>query len=389
MNTLFPAILIGGPPHSGKSVMVYSITQALRERKVSHYALRACPDGEGDWANEIRQDFVRSLRIKGSFSQAFTETIITYLKKRHLPLLVDVGGKPKEAQKEIFSHCTHAILLIGDQPGAYGQNLAQWRQMMAEKGVPIIAEIKSTLTDGNQLTETEPMLIGRQQGLERGAFAAGPVFDALIEKIAALFSHYDEQQVAAIREALRPVDTQFVDLPKLAAELGNAERFWQPEDLLQLLELVPAQTAVSVYGRSPIWLYTALAMNAHPAPFASFDAKLGWVFPPTLPIRASTEADDWDVQLHKTERYSLLEMSSRSQYLDIDAPEKIPLINVSPNKGVILSGRLPIWLTCAVAKQLAKSVPWIAVFQPNHLNAGVVVYSKETAVSIGTLIQTS
>ncbi len=48
---LFPAILVGGPPHSGKSVLTYSLTQALRRRGVDHYVLRAAPDGEGDWAN--------------------------------------------------------------------------------------------------------------------------------------------------------------------------------------------------------------------------------------------------------------------------------------------------------------------------------------------------
>ncbi len=49
---LFPAIAIGGPPHSGKSVLAYSLSKALRARQVAHYVLRAFPDGEGDWANE-------------------------------------------------------------------------------------------------------------------------------------------------------------------------------------------------------------------------------------------------------------------------------------------------------------------------------------------------
>jgi len=44
----FPALMIGGPPHSGKSVLAYSLTQALRARQIDHYLLRACPDGEGD-----------------------------------------------------------------------------------------------------------------------------------------------------------------------------------------------------------------------------------------------------------------------------------------------------------------------------------------------------
>ena len=388
MNTPFPAVLIGGPPHSGKSVLVYSLTQALRERKISHYALRACPDGEGDWANEIRQDSVRSLRIKGDFSSEFTQTVITYLKKRHLPLLVDVGGKPNEEQKEIFSLCTHAVLVVGDQPPSpqtYAQNLDTWRQLMAEKDVPIIAEIRSTLTDNNHLTETAPTIIGRQQGLERGAAAMGPTFDALIEKIASLFS-YDEQYLADVHKASCPANTLFVDLPKMAATLGGANRFWQPEDLAHVLESVPERTAVSIYGRSPIWLYTALALNAYPATFASYDAKLGWVIPPALPTGSTTKQDDWDVHLQERETYSLLVMSSRSHYLDIDNPEKIPLMKIPSDKGVILYGRLPIWLFCAVAKQLAEAVPWIAVYQPNNINAGIVVYSQETAVPIGSLI---
>jgi len=36
MVNLLPAILIGGPPHAGKSVLTYSISQALRKRNVDH-----------------------------------------------------------------------------------------------------------------------------------------------------------------------------------------------------------------------------------------------------------------------------------------------------------------------------------------------------------------
>ena len=36
-----PAVVIGGPPHSGKSVLAYSLTRALRAPSISHYLLRA------------------------------------------------------------------------------------------------------------------------------------------------------------------------------------------------------------------------------------------------------------------------------------------------------------------------------------------------------------
>ncbi len=82
----------------------------------------------------------------------------------------------------------------------------------------------------------------------------------------------------------------------------------------------------------------------------------------------------------------VLDVKKSGYRIDIDDPEKIPLMKILGDKGVMLYGRLPIWLFCAVARQLAKTVPWIAVYQPNNINAGMVVYSQETAVPIGTII---
>jgi len=60
-----PAILIGGPPHAGKSVLTYNLTIALRKLDVPHYVFRASPDGEGDWSFEGDLDTVREFIIKG------------------------------------------------------------------------------------------------------------------------------------------------------------------------------------------------------------------------------------------------------------------------------------------------------------------------------------
>jgi hypothetical protein len=57
----FPAVMIGGPPDCGKSVLMYNLFRTLRERGVQHYALRAAPDGEGDWSNEAQQKLVRTI----------------------------------------------------------------------------------------------------------------------------------------------------------------------------------------------------------------------------------------------------------------------------------------------------------------------------------------
>lgn len=103
MRHEFSAVLVGGPPHSGKSVLTYSLTQALRQRQVSHYVLRACPDGEGDWSMESPPDTVRLLRNKGLFTDQWVDQICRDLQQRHLPLLVDVGGRPTANQQRILA----------------------------------------------------------------------------------------------------------------------------------------------------------------------------------------------------------------------------------------------------------------------------------------------
>jgi len=99
----FPAVMVGGPPRSGKSVLVHSLTRQLRDQKVDHYVIRACPDGEGDYSNEADQDLVRLIRQKGAFTSTFVQHVSAALANRILPLLVDVGGKPTPDQEVIFS----------------------------------------------------------------------------------------------------------------------------------------------------------------------------------------------------------------------------------------------------------------------------------------------
>ncbi|MGC8838612.1 MAG: CRISPR-associated protein Csx3, partial [Anaerolineae bacterium] len=103
---LFPAVAIGGPPHAGKSVLAYSLSQALRTREVQHYVLRAYPDGEGDWANEAQQDLVRRIRIKDWGSPRWVDRISQDILNRHLPLIVDIGGRPTPFQEAILDCCT-------------------------------------------------------------------------------------------------------------------------------------------------------------------------------------------------------------------------------------------------------------------------------------------
>jgi len=381
----FPAVLIGGPPHSGKSVFVYSLTHALRQAHVSHYVLRACPDGEGDWSNVADQALVRTIRVKGKFNEAYTGRVGDYLHKRHLPLLVDVGGKPTPAQQQMFSACTHAILLVGgNDEAAYGQDLAAWRRMMAEQGVEIIAELRSMLPGVDDLTAVEPIVRGTIAHLERGKTAVGPVVEACVTKLSALFA-YDEAAVAAWHLAQAPVELS-LDLPALARTLGSDNGFWQPEQLPALLDYLPAQKPLALYGRSVNWVNGTLAMLAYPAPLWLFDVRLGWVQPPPLPVGGEEASQlGWVTTVAEYELFWLLTMKTHGQYLDYDEPAALPLPPIEAGKGLVLSGQIPHWLLTAVIRQLAPDHVWTAVFQP-QVDGAVIVYSQDTVMPVGRVI---
>ena len=114
-----PAILIGGPPNAGKSVLTYNLTRELRRREIPHYVFRANPDIEGDWFLQGDLETVRQIQLKvwdyRHWTDIFREFVCRDLAHRYLPLIVDLGGLPKDADNCIFQVCTHSLLLLKDE----------------------------------------------------------------------------------------------------------------------------------------------------------------------------------------------------------------------------------------------------------------------------------
>ena len=389
----FPAILVGGPPHSGKSVLIYSLTRALRSMRVAHYVLRACPDGEGDWSNEVDQAQLPELRVKGEFTEQFVETAVQHVRQRHLPLLVDVGGKPKSWQEAVFAECTHAILLepvSAAEEGVFTAEMARWQAMMAQNGVAVIARLQSNLS-GEDMTWNEKgddVLTGRIVGLERGEVISGTTFQALAQRVQDVFK-FSEAELTAVHLPQAPTEIT-LNLPPLADTLGVANRHWLPEHLPQVADYLPAQTPLAIYGRASLWLYGFIGWHVLPAPIWQFDPRLGWVEPPQLQLvnadHGATEVEHWQTLLTQQDGKQILHLSAESQYLDIQEPETFPIACPAPKQGVIISGRLPIWLVLALVRQLGEQQTWIAIYQP-PLNGAVVVASQlPEAYPVGTLI---
>ncbi|WP_322801474.1 CRISPR-associated protein Csx3 [Thermoflexus sp.] len=380
---LFPAVLIGGPPNSGKSVLTYSLSQSLRKRGVAHYVLRAAPDGEGDWFHEAEPRLTRQLRIKGTFDERWVDRIVQDIRRRHLPLLVDVGGMPTPEQERIFSVVTHAVLLIRD-PAAR----PAWQERVRRYGLHLIADLDSRLEGSSEVLEETPVLRGVITGLERGRIAEGPVFEALAERIAALF-RYDPEELRRYHLAMAPDVDWVIDLDELARMLevrreGEAPR-WAPEDLPRTLDFLPEGKPLALYGRGPAWLYAALAVHALPAPFFQFDVRLGWVEPPRL--HPGTEhrlapASALGFLVESSGNRWRLQVTMAHPYLEREEVDGLVIPAIPAEASLIIDGKLPLWLWTALARAYA-GVRVLAVFEPRSSEA-IVVASRDPAYPVGT-----
>jgi CRISPR-associated protein Csx3 len=374
----FPAIFIGGPPHSGKSVLTYRLTRALRQRGVQHYVIRAAPDGEGDWTNEADQARVRTLRVKSDFTPAFTDFVCQSLTNRHLPLIVDVGGRPTPDQERIFGCCTHAVLLAPDADA-----LAHWRALAARHYVPVLAELTSRLQGSPSITAMQPILRGIITGLEHSQTASGPAFDALVDRLTDIL-YVDPDELYRFHERRCSIET-VIHLDRLARTLNVAadgdEIRWEPQHVPTVLDYLPGKVPLALYGRGTNWLYTAVALLAFPAPFAQFDPRLGWAHARPLQIGAPGLETPLAFRFDESPNYVHLQVLPGSAYLEYDELDAWRVPSLPASKGLILSGRIPYWLYTSLA-QTYRAAPWIAAYQP-QIEGAVVAQSSDPAHPIG------
>lgn len=376
MKQFFPAIVIGGPPHSGKSVLIHALSQVLRHKKIAHYVLRANPDGEGAWANEAEQTLVQMIRQKGEFTERFIKLADHDLVHRPLPFLVDVGGQPREWQEIIFTHCTHGVLLIADNQS---EIRSWWQNLYTRHEVLSVADLTSLLHGRDQIDAHKPQLVATVSGLERGAKLNSAVINVLADAIGHIFT-WDEAWMADYHLQNAPCLPAY-DIVAFGQQVGVVNNRWHPTHLPRLAANLPANQSCAIYGRGPNWLYGFLAAHVGSAEFHQFDARLGWVQPPVLSEHATSETPAWNEQIETVDAYTIVKFLTASAYLSIRNSTEFPVSRPPTQNGIIISGKLPFWLITALVKFYQNRYPWVACYQPQ--GGAVVVVSKTTEYRIG------
>ncbi len=370
------AIVVAGPPHSGKSVFSYHLNRILRGRTLDFYHLGATPDGEGHWSQEVSALERQTLRRKGEFTAEFAERMTSIVRGRQLPLLVDVGGRISEENEQIMQEATHAIILSSN--AALSDD---WQTFCQRCGLRIVARLDSDLHAEDLLVfcQSEQPIRAILGGLERGTHVEGPVLAAVAERVATLFLSIANPTVNAPERLL--------DLYELSASIKvgwqNGRPRWQPTDLTQAVANLPSGQPVALYNSAPLWAYVALLLAADSNAAWCYNARSGWhhisPHPTTTGVPAGvlswTEVRYADAIRLKYERPQVV---SRADSQALTVPE------VPANVGVILDGRGPNWLIAALAASYP-TAPWIAINAPQE--GGAVVVRGNADYPLGTLYQ--
>lgn len=186
---LCPAVMLVGPPDSGKSVLSHALFTSILPTTPDIYLQRAHWDGEGNWILELDEtatDAEREaykLANKGSLTDGFFPhhaQAILQLRRQKSLVLVDVGGKVQTEKVPLLEACTHYIV-ISSKP----EEIAPWHEFCGDRGnLKCLAVIHSSLEKCEVIHRREPWL-----EITCGAWRQGspcPIPSVLLEQVQTL-----------------------------------------------------------------------------------------------------------------------------------------------------------------------------------------------------------
>lgn len=179
------AILIGGPPDSGKSVLCYALAHTLKQEAANKkiFLQRAQWDGEGNWFAQMKNRPLAeelSIRSRAKGSEHFFlyhANAVSNIREEMELVLVDFGGMPKPQDVILLHRCTHYIII-----SSKSEAIPEWHDFCRKRGgLMPVAVIHSVLDECVEVLQTEPFLEIIAGPWERGKTLTVP--DVLLEKV--------------------------------------------------------------------------------------------------------------------------------------------------------------------------------------------------------------
>lgn len=386
-------IIVCGPPHSGKSVLVANLMKYLPTDEP--IMIRASFDGEGNWSNNENQEEVRRVRKKGENSSLFFKRICQVIEKQTSKIvLVDIGGVLTQEKEQVFQSCDSFVVVSKDE-----KMKQKWLEFGQKLGLECIACLDSRLDGEETIEQTIPYLQGRIVGLERGKMLQN---SQVIEKltfdiIKKSKYHEKDEKEEQISEEIKIEDTQ------IGFELGFGKETvledgtrikqveWTNKAITKLYQTIPSKLGnnlpVNIYGVRANFVLAAICKACQlngVSDINSYDVRLQQY----IPIKKNPQKAK--VIQAQGLRYHTIE-NKQSLFLDVDVTKEAysladyamcVLPKVSKNKELYLSGRLPNWLLASIVNSYeAKS---IFTFQPGK---GFTCVSSEDKTKLGSIVE--
>jgi len=354
-------IAVCGPRHSGKTVFLSSLVERLPD---GCNIFRACPDGEGDWSQSTDQTTAQKLREKGKFSMDFIDESVNMIRNfRNKILLVDTGGDIEGEDLPLILKEVDGVIIL-----ARPEATADWQELVEKNGKHMFGVLTSRETGETAIKEQDDEHItGTVTGLERGSKVDNIVINELADLIKdKLMKYCEDEKEANIR------------FNKLAQELGIAEHRlggrvnWLPENLPAMIEhakkLLRDKTGesekIKMWGTAPGMVWGALTAALRPQEVAHHDPYKGYVGIPQLRHRPEG-SDNLKWKTHESDEYSLVKYQIAGTHFGERKLDEVVPPDVNQNKGIVLSGRGPWWLTTAIQESY-QDAPWIAWINPQE-----------------------
>lgn len=398
-------IIFCGPPHSGKSVLLSTIYKNLPQ---SHTAIvRAAPDGEGMYSNNVNQEQIQATRRKGDFSEQRTQYNTNSIENEKASIvLVDVGGKINEDKEKIFDTCNYSIVLSNNI-----KDKETWIEFSKKHDVLPIAILDSALEGKDEIysSSNNDVITGKITDLQRGKTKyTSPLINKILDKIQEITITKKNAQ-KEIKGAKYISDKDTINMLDIAKELDMIDKEtnnakWNVskscEIYSNLINRLKNKNEANFFEARANWvagLCTQAAIDSNIKNIKFYDARQD-KFIQSNKAELNIIQDSSKLE-NNTYLYNVLDdnklnlitsKTDDSIFLGFEpnpnnkiVPEdfenmKFPDIDI--NKKLYISGKLPAWLFSSISLSYENQEKYI--LQPGN---GFIKYASENKKELGTV----